>query len=143
MAAQEAQLERKLRPVYDSIDSGQLKTALKSVNALLQKHPDFALAGALRAVVLQRSGKAEEAVAAAAEVARLVPTEEHVLHTLNLVWKATGNTAVRARHRCVCARVSRLTHRPSAGGHGRLRGRCERQAAGALASGRAVLRARA
>jgi hypothetical protein len=53
------------------------------------------IALALRAVVLERSGKPEEALAAASEVAAQTPTDEHVLHTLTLVWKATGRPEAR------------------------------------------------
>jgi hypothetical protein len=130
-SAQEQAVERKLRPVYDAIDCGNLKLALKSVTAVLQarregrptelhcslaqhsppfltrrpfshptcaclqKHPESCIAGALRAVVLQRSGKDDDALAAAEEVAKRTPTDEHVLQTLGLVWRATGRTAVR------------------------------------------------
>lgn len=67
-----------------------------------QKHPESQIAGALKAVVLSRTGKAEEAAAAADAVAATVPTDEHVLHTLGLVWKAAGQHAVRPRRRaCV------------------------------------------
>lgn len=36
VAAQREAVERKLRPVYDAIDCGNLKLALKSVTAVLQ-----------------------------------------------------------------------------------------------------------
>jgi len=88
-------VERKLRPVYDAIDCGNMKLALKSITAVVQKHPESDIAAALRAVVLQRSGKTEEALAAADQVASRTPTDEHVLQTLGLVWRATGRTTVR------------------------------------------------
>jgi hypothetical protein len=61
-----------------------------------QKHPESHIARALRAVILERSGKPAEALSAAEELAALTPTDEHVLHTLTLVWKAAGRTEVRA-----------------------------------------------
>jgi hypothetical protein len=63
--------------------------------AAAQKHPESHIAKALRAVVLERSGKPAEALAAADELARETPTDEHVLHTLTLVWKPAGKPEVR------------------------------------------------
>lgn len=72
-----------------------------------QKHPESHIVGALRAVVLLRSGKVAEALAAAGEVASHTPTDEHVLKTLGVVWKATGRTAVRCHVRVTTATCSR------------------------------------
>jgi hypothetical protein len=66
------------------------------VRRAVQKHPESHIARALRAVILERSGKPAEALSAAEELAALTPTDEHVLHTLTLVWKAVGRTEVRA-----------------------------------------------
>ena len=33
--------ERKVRPIWDAIDSRQFKNALKHVSTLLAKHPNF------------------------------------------------------------------------------------------------------
>ena len=118
-------MERKLRPIYDAIDCGNLKLALKSITAVREvRHcslvacyvrfwRDAASAQccdhvrALRAVVLLRSGKVAEALAAAGEVASHTPTDEHVLKTLGVVWKATGRTAVRCHVRVTTATCSR------------------------------------
>ncbi|MCI16161.1 phagocyte signaling-impaired protein-like, partial [Trifolium medium] len=53
--------ERKVRPIWDAIDSRQFKNALKHVTTLLAKHPNSPYALALKALVLERMGKSDEA----------------------------------------------------------------------------------
>ncbi|PWA41164.1 43kDa postsynaptic protein, N-acetyltransferase B complex, non-catalytic subunit [Artemisia annua] len=55
--------ERRVRPVWDAIDSRQFKNALKLSTALLSKHPNSSYALALKALILERMGKLEEALA--------------------------------------------------------------------------------
>jgi hypothetical protein len=55
-----AALERKLRPIYDLIDSGDLKRALKLIKTLQNKHKS-PIVSAIRAYTLQRLGQNEEA----------------------------------------------------------------------------------
>ncbi|KAG9132857.1 hypothetical protein Leryth_014790 [Lithospermum erythrorhizon] len=54
--------ERKVRPIWDAIDSRQFKNALKLCSTLLTKHPNSPYALALKALVLERMGKATEAL---------------------------------------------------------------------------------
>jgi len=60
-----------------------------------KKHPESGTAAALRAYLLQRCGRPAEALAAAEELARRTPTDEQVLSTLTLVWRACGRPEVR------------------------------------------------
>ncbi|KAL9267974.1 N-terminal acetyltransferase B complex auxiliary subunit NAA25-like protein [Drosera capensis] len=54
--------ERRVRPIWDAIDSLQYKNALKHSTALLSKHPNSPYALALKALILERMGKPEEAL---------------------------------------------------------------------------------
>ncbi|KAI7742863.1 hypothetical protein M8C21_027876 [Ambrosia artemisiifolia] len=54
--------ERRVRPVWDAIDSRQYKNALKLSTALLSKYPNSSYALALKALILERMGKMEEAL---------------------------------------------------------------------------------
>ncbi|KAL3530942.1 hypothetical protein ACH5RR_010264 [Cinchona calisaya] len=54
--------ERRVRPIWDAIDSRQFKNALKQCTTLLSKFPNSPYALALKALILERMGKAEEAL---------------------------------------------------------------------------------
>ncbi|KAG8371530.1 hypothetical protein BUALT_Bualt13G0097500 [Buddleja alternifolia] len=54
--------ERRVRPIWDAIDSRQFKNALKLSTALLSKNPHSPYALALKALILERMGKNEEAL---------------------------------------------------------------------------------
>ncbi|KAL1348752.1 hypothetical protein HN51_024889 [Arachis hypogaea] len=54
--------ERRVRVIWDAIDSRQYKNAFKHVTTLLTKHPNSPYALALKALVLERMGKPEEAL---------------------------------------------------------------------------------
>ncbi|KAB1202229.1 Phagocyte signaling-impaired protein [Morella rubra] len=54
--------ERRVRPVWDAIDSRQFKNALKHSTSLLAKYPNSPYALALKALILERMGKPEEAL---------------------------------------------------------------------------------
>ncbi|KAI3450280.1 hypothetical protein Pfo_006945 [Paulownia fortunei] len=54
--------ERRVRPIWDAIDSRQFKNALKLSTTLLSKYPNSPYALALKALVLERMGKNEEAL---------------------------------------------------------------------------------
>lgn len=55
--------ERRVRPIWDAVDSRQFKNALKLSTALLAKYPSSPYALALKALVLERMGKPDEALA--------------------------------------------------------------------------------
>ncbi|KAL9415700.1 hypothetical protein AB3S75_038985 [Citrus x aurantiifolia] len=54
--------ERRVRPIWDAIDSRQFKNALKQSTALLAKYPNSPYALALKALVLERMGKCDESL---------------------------------------------------------------------------------
>ncbi|KAG9455227.1 hypothetical protein H6P81_008131 [Aristolochia fimbriata] len=53
--------ERRVRPIWDAVDSRQFKAALKLSNALLTKCPNSPYAIALKALIVERLGKQDEA----------------------------------------------------------------------------------
>uniref|UniRef100_A0ACD5TMA4 Uncharacterized protein n=1 Tax=Avena sativa TaxID=4498 RepID=A0ACD5TMA4_AVESA len=54
--------ERRVRPIWDAVDSRQYKAALKLCTALLAKHPTSPYVLALKALTLERMGKPDEAL---------------------------------------------------------------------------------
>ncbi|CAJ1960492.1 unnamed protein product [Sphenostylis stenocarpa] len=71
--------ERKVRPIWDAIDSRQFKNALKHVTTLLAKHPSSPYAYALKALVLERMGKPDEAFTVALDAKDLLYLNEPLL----------------------------------------------------------------
>ncbi|XP_074367658.1 N-terminal acetyltransferase B complex auxiliary subunit NAA25 isoform X2 [Apium graveolens] len=53
--------ERRVRPIWDAIDSRQFKNALKLSATLLSKYPNSPYALALKGLILERMGKLDEA----------------------------------------------------------------------------------
>ncbi|KAJ6693397.1 hypothetical protein OIU85_004192 [Salix viminalis] len=54
--------ERRVRPIWDAIDSRQFKNALKHSTSLLAKCPNSPYALALKSLILERMGKSDEAL---------------------------------------------------------------------------------
>ncbi|KAL9679123.1 hypothetical protein QQ045_016978 [Rhodiola kirilowii] len=85
--------ERRVRPIWDAIDSRQFKNALKLVTALLTKYPNSAYALALKALVLERMGKNEEALSVCLNAKELmykndlICMDELTLSTLQIVFQ--------------------------------------------------------
>ncbi|CAI9107074.1 OLC1v1006355C1 [Oldenlandia corymbosa var. corymbosa] len=71
--------ERRVRPVWDAIDSRQYKNALKHCTTLLSKYPNSPYALALKALILERMGKAEEALSICMSAKDLLYANESVL----------------------------------------------------------------
>eukprot|EP00850_Spirogloea_muscicola_P000801 SM000003S11046 [mRNA] locus=s3:514453:521818:- [translate_table: standard] len=86
----DAVLERRLRPLYDAVESGNHKAALKLANTLLQKHASSQHLKMLKALTLERMGKKEEALAVCLEVKAEVPRELNVLGDLDQVLSRLG-----------------------------------------------------
>ncbi|KAI8336826.1 N-acetyltransferase B complex non catalytic subunit-domain-containing protein [Chlamydoabsidia padenii] len=82
--------ERKLRPLYDSIDDGQFKVALQHANKLLKKSPNWNLVKALKAIVLIRTGKTDEATDLCQQVKKSIPTDEPTLQAIGIAYKELG-----------------------------------------------------
>ncbi|GLI65101.1 hypothetical protein VaNZ11_008542 [Volvox africanus] len=82
--------ERKVRPIYDALDSRNWKGALKLCQQALQKYSDNELIKVLKAIGLERSGKREEANQVVDEVIALNPIDEQVLRLAAIVLRASG-----------------------------------------------------
>ncbi|KAF8402561.1 hypothetical protein HHK36_010647 [Tetracentron sinense] len=54
--------ERRVRSIWDAVDSRQFKAALKLATSLLSKYPNSPYALALKALILERMGKPDEAL---------------------------------------------------------------------------------
>eukprot|EP00850_Spirogloea_muscicola_P000725 SM000003S10970 [mRNA] locus=s3:80893:87083:- [translate_table: standard] len=89
-AMADAVLERRLRPLYDAVESGNHKAALKLANTLLQKHASSQHLKMLKALTLERMGKKEEALAVCLEVKAEVPRDLNVLGDLDQVLSRLG-----------------------------------------------------
>ncbi|XP_049406545.1 N-terminal acetyltransferase B complex auxiliary subunit NAA25 isoform X2 [Solanum stenotomum] len=71
--------ERRVRPIWDAIDSRQFKNALKHCTTLLSKYPNSPYALALKALVLERMGKSEEAFSVSLNAKDLLYTNDSLL----------------------------------------------------------------
>ncbi|GAV58667.1 NatB_MDM20 domain-containing protein/TPR_9 domain-containing protein [Cephalotus follicularis] len=71
--------ERRVRPVWDAIDSRQFKNALKLASSLLTKFPNSPYALALKALVLERMGKSDEALSVCLNAKDLLYKNETML----------------------------------------------------------------
>ncbi|KAI5079570.1 hypothetical protein GOP47_0005049 [Adiantum capillus-veneris] len=84
--------ERRLRPLWDAIDSGQFKQALKLVNSRLTKDPDSVYLIVLKALVLERLEKAEEALALCEQAKASEPIDDLTLSALQVVYHRLGRS---------------------------------------------------
>ncbi|GLC46898.1 hypothetical protein PLESTB_001281700 [Pleodorina starrii] len=82
--------ERKVKPIYDALDSRNWKGALKLCQQALQKYPDNELVKVLKAIGLERCGKRDEANQVVDEVLAVSPTDEQVLRLGAMVLRAAG-----------------------------------------------------
>ncbi|KAE8039358.1 hypothetical protein FH972_011778 [Carpinus fangiana] len=71
--------ERRVRPVWDAIDSRQFKNALKLSTALLAKNPNSPYAMALKALILERMGKPDEALSVCLSAKELLYKNDSIL----------------------------------------------------------------
>lgn len=71
--------ERRVRPIWDAIDSRQFRSALKAVTTLLSKYPKAPYALALKALVLERMGKPDEALSVCLSAKELLYTNDSIL----------------------------------------------------------------
>lgn len=84
----------KVRQIYDALDARNPKQALKLCNAALGKQAQGPpLISALKAIALERLGKNDEALVVARAVAasKPPPTDDVVLSTLQIAFKALGH----------------------------------------------------
>lgn len=71
--------ERRVRPIWDAIDSRQFKNALKLTTTLLSKYPNSPYAHALKALVMERMGKSDEALSICLHAKELLNGNEPLL----------------------------------------------------------------
>ncbi|KAI3461689.1 hypothetical protein Pfo_018352 [Paulownia fortunei] len=86
--------ERRVRPIWDAVDSRQFKNALKLSSALLSKYPNSPYALALKALILERMGKNEEALSVCLNAKEILCTNDSnvfvddlTLSTLQIVFQ--------------------------------------------------------
>ncbi|XP_042014596.1 N-terminal acetyltransferase B complex auxiliary subunit NAA25-like isoform X1 [Salvia splendens] len=86
--------ERRVRPIWDAVDSRQFKNALKLSTALLSKYPSSPYALALKALILERMGKNEEALGVCLNAKEILCTNDSnvfvddlTLSTLQIVFQ--------------------------------------------------------
>ncbi|XP_039052280.1 N-terminal acetyltransferase B complex auxiliary subunit NAA25-like [Hibiscus syriacus] len=85
--------ERRVRPIWDAIDSRQFKNALKITTTLLSKHPNSPYALALKAFILERMGKLDEALSVCLNAKELLykneslSMDDRTLSTVQIVFQ--------------------------------------------------------
>ncbi|KAI6686985.1 hypothetical protein NL676_032898, partial [Syzygium grande] len=90
--------ERRVRPIWDAIDSRQFKNALKLVSSLLGKHPNSPYVLSLKALVLERMGKPDEALSVCLSAKELLHSNDSALmddltlSTLQNVFQRLGHS---------------------------------------------------
>ncbi|CAH0481459.1 unnamed protein product [Peronospora belbahrii] len=78
-------LARYVRPIYEAIDTRQYKTAMKLCLHKRIAHLD--IVQVLKAHCLERTGRVEDALEICRRIQDKKPTDETLLHTMNLVFK--------------------------------------------------------
>ncbi|GMP48989.1 hypothetical protein CsSME_00016140 [Camellia sinensis var. sinensis] len=83
--------ERRVRPIWDAIDSRQFKNALKLSASLLSKYPNSPYALALKGHILERMGKSDEALSVCLNAKELLYNNDSIddltLSTLQIVFQ--------------------------------------------------------
>ena len=77
--------ERRLRPIYDWLDTGNNKKALQEADKVLKKQPDFQCCKVLKCLALIRLGKEEEAETILNKVRAFSSTSIPQIH-INRFW---------------------------------------------------------
>jgi len=80
----DAATDRRIRVVYDHLDSGNNKKALQEIDKLLKKNSDLVIAKALKALALVRLGNAKDSRQYVDEVIKDCPTSICILKFLRL-----------------------------------------------------------
>ncbi|CAG7817252.1 unnamed protein product [Allacma fusca] len=79
--------ERRLRPIYELLDSSNNKRVVSEVDRLLKKQPNFTCAKVLKALALLRMGKTNECLAIISPVVTEVPTDENTIQALSICYR--------------------------------------------------------
>ncbi|KAI9103067.1 N-acetyltransferase B complex non catalytic subunit-domain-containing protein [Phlyctochytrium arcticum] len=80
--------ERKLRPIYEALDSWANKQALQLCDKALKKQPDALILKALKALSFDRLGRTEDALALCAQVKASKTADEGILQAVTMVYRA-------------------------------------------------------
>lgn len=81
--------ERRLRQIYDWLDSGNSKNALQEAGKVLKKQPNFLCVKVLKALALLRLGKEDECHELLEEVSREVPIDDQTLQAMQICYRET------------------------------------------------------
>ncbi|XP_068748503.1 N-alpha-acetyltransferase 25, NatB auxiliary subunit-like isoform X1 [Montipora capricornis] len=79
--------ERRLRPVYDALDSMNNKQAIQLADKILKKQKDLHCAKALKGLALLRSGKAAEGEALLDEIVQAQPADDPTLQAMTICYR--------------------------------------------------------
>ncbi|XP_050408491.1 N-alpha-acetyltransferase 25, NatB auxiliary subunit [Patella vulgata] len=79
--------ERRLRPIYDSLDNGNNKKAIQEAEKVLKKQKDFQCAKVLKALALLRLNRHEESSVILQEVHAQHPTEDSTLQAMSICYR--------------------------------------------------------
>ncbi|XP_055546311.1 phagocyte signaling-impaired protein isoform X2 [Wyeomyia smithii] len=82
-------VERRLRPIFESIEIGNYKKALQDVEKVLRKNPTIQCGRALKAWAYIRLGRDEESASLIRALEQETPTESTTLHVMTLCYKET------------------------------------------------------
>ncbi|XP_062555855.1 phagocyte signaling-impaired protein [Armigeres subalbatus] len=82
-------VERRLRPIFESIEIGNYKKALQDVEKVLRKNPTIQCGRALKAWAYIRLGRDEESAILIQALEQETPTESTTLHVMTLCYKET------------------------------------------------------
>ncbi|CAG0913917.1 unnamed protein product [Notodromas monacha] len=80
-------VERRLRPIYESLDNGYYKKALQEAEKVLKKQPNCSCAKVLRGLALLRLGKVAECNDILKVVLEDVPADEMTLQAISICFK--------------------------------------------------------
>lgn len=80
-------MERRLRPIYDWLDSGNNKKALQEAEKVLKKTPTLQTARALKALSLLRLGRLTESEAVLEALANESPSDDSTLQAMTMSYK--------------------------------------------------------
>ncbi|XP_013396790.1 N-alpha-acetyltransferase 25, NatB auxiliary subunit-like [Lingula anatina] len=79
--------ERRLRPIYDCLDNGNNKEAIKEADKVLKKQKNFQCAKVLKALALLRTGKQDESCNILKAVHAEHPTDDSTLQAMVICYK--------------------------------------------------------
>jgi len=88
--------QRRLNPLYEALEAGNHKQALKIATSLLVKSPEWPMAMAMRALVLMRLHRVEEGLAQCERTAASAPSDMDVLNMLLHAYQAGGRVELAA-----------------------------------------------